>query len=830
VGSRRRHNLERFKTASSALVEKVGRGITNVVAPGKKKSPITPILEQSEILMNSSNNALGESRKVLTLLGQLRNAHKDALCALARVTVTKAHSEQGPSEQDGALKTQLAECLVKIAVLEVFEKRNVMHRIQGEPLSDEEKVLVNQRLEEFASRDGAWVAALELGKRIAPPASAKIDANAITPAGASKSGAIPEHLAVTPDLLKKSFEALVEAPEGDGRDSEVDRKSECLRDWFTQIRAHLTSMGAAQTVDWDSMESAFRRWEGTLPEIETPGFMSDEAFISCILNIKEGLDLGSSIKGTDGPEAGIDSSILSRLLSDDGEQESENASDSDSKKNLVANLLAKAVGTLAAQAVSLSVDVVAGGVVAPRVKAIGGREVFFNLGLSAHALELTFGSQRKVVVELGAFGRVGPNIAIEHDGKTYGVQAGASAGFSVCYEETQPIDVVAVRMGGRNGRDRDMEEGAEDKPKIPPGMNGDQMRKDQFTPVLRAMWQPVSPAEIAAGITSPLHRALLEDDEVSVTLQQYNDMPTRTAKLMGSLGAGAIARLGGAGRVGVNALEAKGEIAKGFEKINVMEEKQGAVRYRRETQMVSGKGGIATGVIAGSGTTEEAGVVVGGMPLSYSADLLSQSMMARRQIIIEDNDVLASSYTQLTHQTFNGFQNSVLSRLDEWADSIIRRRQPSLPPELRCAMPPPGTDPHSDIAAYGPYLKLHAAMKTVVRTYLKRLDEQRQELEEKGTAMNMTYSEWLLLKPDVAKEVNRREAVARAARLAGETKQADALEESAKQLTRQQDSWVPTLMFGTKSLKRTVNSGLNLGVVSQKRVTAESTALTSIDG
>lgn len=810
-----RRGLDRLKTISSAVGAKVGREAANLIAPGYKKSPITPLLEQAEILKNARTNALDESRKVQTVLSQLRCAHKDALSALAGDLATQAQSEQDSAKEGGSPKSALNDCLVKIAILEVFEKRNVMHRVQGKPLSEGEKEMVNRRLAEFATGAGGWVGALEMEDRITRPPSAQGDTDAIMPAGPSNSRAVPGHVSVDLDDLKKSFKGLLDAPPGPGRESAVDLKPECMRDWSNDVRKSINSIGAAkgtkppETADWNSMEGAFERWEGKLPEIEIPKFESESQFIDCVLKIKDGIDLASSAKGSAGWMAGLDSSVLSKALGGGNE---------------------KGAAALASQAAGLAAEVAVGGVAGPRLKAMGGREVFFNLDVGAQAVELSFGAQVKGIVEVGAYGRVGPNIEIEHGEKSYGLLAGGSAAISARYEETQPTDVVVVRMGGRTGRNREKEIGAENQKNIPPGMPGDPMRKDQFTPVLRAMLQPVSREDVARGITSPLHRAMLEDEhnEISITYQQRDDMPTRTGKITGSIGLGLMLR-SGAGRAGVNVVDAKLDGIKAPPKMNVMKEKQGAVRYERTTEVTAVKGSLTTGLVAGSGTTEEAGLVVAGAPLSYTGDFANKSVTKRRHIVSENNDVQASSYTQIMHQSFDGFRDSVLSRLDEWADSVIRRRQLSLPPDLRCAMPPAGTAPASD-PAYGAYLELHEQMKTEVRAYLKGQDEQRKELEKNGMPMTYSYSEWMTLKPDVAKEVNLRKSAAQAARQAGQTKDADALDEATNQMLRRQDAWSPTLMFPLKSVSRTVNTGLNFGVLSQKHQTAESTGLVGIDG
>jgi|GEM_PF-5533705 len=804
------------QTKFKQILSKVKHGAVGIVAPGLNKDPMTPLLEQATILKNAHENALDESKKVVTVLSELRCAQKDWLCAILHEHGKATAGEQktlAERKQLTEAKQELCNSLVKIAVLEVFEKRNIMHRLQASPLSPEETQMVNRRLTEMAN---GWVEAVGLADRVGASDVGRRDGvDEIAEAGPSNTEF--DLSSISQKELEHAFSSLMRhSPKGVEQDPVV-LTPEVIEEWAVDVRGKLMEavIGDASSVsaNWDRMEAALERWKGKVPEVEIPSFMTEDEFDDAILGIMGGLELGSSAKGIQGWTTGGDTSILSKLLSADSDEEIEKSGEGEDKGAL----------ELAEDVAHVAVNVVAAGVVVPRFKATGSREVFFNLELSAQALGVSFGSQIRGNVELGVYGRVGPNIAIDYKDKTYGVLAGGSGGIVGRYEEVQPNGVLVLRMGGRTGRNWDAEAGGAEY-KIAPGMNGDTARKAEFVEPLRALLSPVTADERNRGISTPLHRAMLTED-VSVTYQQYGDMPERKGKVMGGLGVGGIFRYGH-GRVGLNVAELRPDWIKELEAFNVMEEKQGATRIYRETGLTAWSVGVATGAVAGAGDDE---VVVGGVPLSYKADFFNRLMMARRNIIIENNDVQASSYLQLAHQSFDGFAQSVLGRLDEWAESVIRRRIASVPEDLRPAIPPAGTDLSSDdnMRTYRDYIALKEDMKTTVRSYLKAKEEKENSGIKSAT---YTHSEWLTLNPARALEANKHMALKSAANLLGEREEARKQDKAAKTILRNPDSYVPTLLFGLKTLAQPVVTGPNLGIVSQRYRSIETTTLTDIDG
>lgn len=504
--------------------------------------------------------------------------------------------------------------------------------------------------------------------------------------------------------------------------------------------------------DWPGLQEALARVKGEVNSPKLEKYLEDEqlteeGLINYMKDINSGSELGSSLTTSAGYTLGLTSQ----------------------------NLLTATLGDLiyAVQQGTVPISI------AGQFSATGGKEAFVNLSIPAPAVTLEFGTQRKGTVTAGisAFAGYHTKTPAKIGDYSLGVTGGGSLGVAASYEDIQKQGVAYRKKRSGLAKDTDL--------------------KEEFNTVIDAAMRRLTDDDKEKGFTSPLQKVLASSDDVSVTYLRGGDAKEKkikgagTASVVGNLSVGKFRFGGSVGLTGVHTYQ--------NESWNVRDEKQGATRLRTETAVQSfvlkAHASANVSAVHPLGNDAFRSIGTGSNQSSISADIYQRSMLVKRNLTFVDGDVSPSSFLSYTHQTADGFAESVLNQIDRWTATEIKNILLQMPEDKR---PDPGSDE---------YAAIEKEAEETIRQFVAQA-----QVNAKACK---SHTEWLQLNADKANEINKHLTNSKLALLANDLDEARKEDEIALRIARDPDSWDPILLFTAKAVNESTTRGIpNFGLIS----------------
>jgi hypothetical protein len=729
----------------------------NYVLPSKRKSPLTAMLNAGDV-KNLHNHCIGESKAAEIACDQLLKAYIDILDDKEAALVAHATSD-GPVNPDQlqADKAILMESCIRASILKASDTfRGIRGRYQARPMQESEKDEARNRLKKYAEEMSEHLDEAELLKAFDDFTAVPITLNSDTLDEWAYYAFMKSHAGQSAEEVAAKF--LTPLP---GSTASADPTDSTGSTETTAVNDH-------DKTDWLLLVDALNRVRGEVSEVRLEdhlvgGKLTLNGLIEYSKRIAGGNELGSSLTTSASSTVGITS------------------------KNFLTATLADLFYMVSQAVVPVSIN--------GQFTATGSRDAYVNLSIPAIGVTLEMGSQQKGLVQVGVSVFAGYHVKtpLPIEGGQLGLTAGGSLGLAASYEETKKNSVI-LRLG-RTGRSDREDEPDGRSPRLA-GLAGDTQAKEEFNAIIETAMSPLSDEDKKRGFTSPLQKVLASSDDISLTWQDEADFRDRKLKGAASVTGSGIASMG-RWRAGVSG-NVTGVYTHQNESWQVSQERQGTTRTRVEKAVHSFalSGGIGVNGAAVNAYSNNAfrTIGTGAADASANVEFYQRSMMVKRCLIFSGGDVTPSSFVSYTHQTANGFAESVLKQIDRWTKTEVANMLGQMPEDLR---PTEGSEE---------YREIEREARETIRQFVAQAQANAQPYK--------SHTEWLQLNKDKANEANKHLTNAKLAGFANDQEEAAKEEEIAIRIQRDPDNWDPILLFTSKALSEGWTQGIpNIGLI-----------------